>query len=70
MVYKGPDSTGVVIKLVKKLGILTFIVFIVVKPSKSQESTILYCEDQETALILWSNSTVLVVRHPFISCYA
>ena len=44
--YKGPDNTGVVIKSVKKDGILPSTNTIQV--SNPQESTILYCGGQKT----------------------
>jgi hypothetical protein len=43
MIYKGPDNSGVVIKLVKEQG-TPVASFDVIQYSKSRESTILYQE--------------------------
>ena len=60
--YKGPDNSGFVIKLVKEQGILPSTN---IHASKSQESTILYCGVKEEA---WSSPAI--VTYVILSCVA
>ena len=49
LIYRGPDNSGFVMKLVKEQGILPSAD---IQTSKSQESTILYCEVQGTVRLV------------------
>ena len=57
LIYKGPDSSGVVIKSVKEQGILQFHN---IHSSKSRERVILYCEVEEVLTRTWSSPPIVI----------